>query len=367
MTQSTRIATESTAVALPTGRLELSVVDADWPLERLLGFAARRNPRRGFLFVSRVLGRYSPVAPSSFRAALRALTAKIPTFEGPVVVIGVAEAGVGLARGIHELLGRDDALFLSSTRYRLDEPTLACFSEPHSHAPEHHLYRPTGARERALLAEARTLIVVDDEATTGRTFTNLVSALEPCLPRMTRALQVVLTDWSAGLMPPSPDRISLLRGAYRFTPSGQAVAMPDVRGRLESKSALLTTTTGRLGLSSPPDLRLPAALDDVRPDERILLLGTGELHYPAFRFAERLEARGIHARFCTTTRAPVLIGHEIRSVIDVGDCYRDPIPGYLYNCDPGDWDRIVLCHETPADCIPPRLRVLPGLVPVRIG
>ena len=39
-------------VLLPNGRLQVEVDRADWSLQRLCGFAARHNPRRGYLFVS---------------------------------------------------------------------------------------------------------------------------------------------------------------------------------------------------------------------------------------------------------------------------------------------------------------------------
>lgn len=49
---------------LPTGRLELKVDRCDHGLDNLVALAARQNPKRGFLFVSKVLGRHIPVKPS---------------------------------------------------------------------------------------------------------------------------------------------------------------------------------------------------------------------------------------------------------------------------------------------------------------
>ena len=49
------------------GRLELHIERADLPPQTLFDFAERQNPRRAFLFVSKVLGRHIPVSPAVMR------------------------------------------------------------------------------------------------------------------------------------------------------------------------------------------------------------------------------------------------------------------------------------------------------------
>ena len=87
---------------------------------------------------------------------------------------GMAETAVGLGAGVHDAYlartARKDVVYLSSTRAWLPAPLLAEFSETHSHASAHRLYHPQHARERALVNGARTLVMVDDEASTGATF-----------------------------------------------------------------------------------------------------------------------------------------------------------------------------------------------------
>ncbi|WP_183146509.1 phosphoribosyltransferase domain-containing protein, partial [Pseudomonas syringae] len=46
------------------GRLDVSVDSSTIAPDSLFGFAERRNPKRAFLFVSRVLGRHIPARPS---------------------------------------------------------------------------------------------------------------------------------------------------------------------------------------------------------------------------------------------------------------------------------------------------------------
>ncbi|MFT5431053.1 MAG: hypothetical protein ACI9OJ_001732, partial [Myxococcota bacterium] len=137
---------------LASGRLEIAVTPGEYDLSALCGFAARRNPKRGFLFVSKVLGRYLPVRPSTLSAACRALAAQLPEdLAGPIVVVGVAEAGLALAQGVHRELhkaGRADALLVNTTRYRFDREVAFEFDEAHSHAPAHRVYHPSTLTHR---------------------------------------------------------------------------------------------------------------------------------------------------------------------------------------------------------------------------
>lgn len=48
---------------LSCGRIEVSSEDTVYPLSDLFDIAERRNPKRVFLFVSKVLGRHIPVSP----------------------------------------------------------------------------------------------------------------------------------------------------------------------------------------------------------------------------------------------------------------------------------------------------------------
>ncbi len=341
-------------IALRTGLLEVDVHRADLPLEQLCGFAARRNPRRGFLFVSKVLGRHIPVRPSVMRDAQVRLARKIPAdLPGPVVVLGLAETAIALAAGVCEAwttcTGRTDVLFLHTTRYRLDRPIALVFEEEHSHASRHLVYLPADPADQALFHAARSLVLVDDEASTGNTFVNLARAFPGTA--IERVCCVMLTDWSAPFadrMPAPTEVISLLEGRYRFTPGELVQTMPGATGNDAPKDALLRTNRGRLGVRVPPGWT--GALPQV--EGSVLVLGSGEFVHLPFRLAEALEAAGGDVWVQATTRSPVLVGHDIQSCVTFPDNYEDGIPNFLYNVAPGQYDQVLLCHETPA---PPAL------------
>ncbi len=136
--------------------------------------ALRRNPKRVHLVVSPALAKHVPVAPSLVVTAARDLAdlvaAACPT--PPQLVVGLAETATGLAGLVADALAPVD--YIHSTRmpgsaagHRLS------FREPHSHATEHEL-RPS---TRAFLEGRSSVVLVDDELTTGTTLGELVRAL----------------------------------------------------------------------------------------------------------------------------------------------------------------------------------------------
>jgi len=349
---------------LAAGTVTIDIARADWAFDDLCGFAARDNPRRAFLVVSKVLGRHIPVAPSVMRASFRDLAARVPDLPGPVIVIGLAETAICLGQGVHEELlrrwDRDDVFALHSTRQHLDRALLARFEEPHSHASRHLLYRPDDPRA----AHARSIVLVDDEVSTGTTLVNLATALTEALPALEQIVVVSLTDWSNGTvadrMPRPATAVSLLAGDLRWTPREPRAPSAEPPAFDVAARALGAMAThhnfgraGRLDIADERD-----ALADtlaLPPNSHIRVVGTCEFTYPPFRLAERLEAEGHDVVVQSTTRSPALIGGAIGRRLTFADNYGTPVANYLYNADPAE-DRVTLiCHETLPDSVDPRL------------
>lgn len=361
-------------VILDNGVLTLRVAESDWPLDRLCGFAARRNPRRGFLIVSKVLGRHIPARPSEMRAALRALAAKVPgDLPGPVLVVGLAETAVGLGQGLFEELRRDgmEGGFLHSTRQVVDHPLLCRFQEPHSHASAHLLYRP--APETIDLARVRTLLIVDDEVSTGTTLRNLALALAPGLPRCERIAVATFTDWSSSTswleaMPRPAQCASLLRGRLDWTPTvapaAATAAFDSAAGALGSLSG--PGPFGRVGTVEPVAPRLPAD-PPLPPGSALRVIGTGEFTHPPFLLAERLEKAGHDVVIQATTRSPAHLGGAIHHVVAFEDNYGSGIGNFLYNAQPAEARLSLICHETPAGTVDPALVAALGARTILFG
>lgn len=349
---------------LPTGDLWIGDAEPDptHSVHALCGFSARRNPRRGFLFVSTILGRYLPVRPRALDEPVTGLAARLPAdLPGPILFVGVAAAGLSIGHRLWaryvERTGRDDTLHVASTRHRFDAPLAYAFDEPHSHAPRHRIHRPLDPDDAALFERARTVVIVDDEVTSGRTVSELIAAHHSHCPRARRFVHAVLTDWTPGpLCERAPsgctiDVVALARGRHHFERDPDfAVDMPDVTGDSRPRWHAATPGHARFGRRTPLTLRAMPALElpAVDAGARVLVLGLGEAQYPALLLAEHLVDRGADACFQYTVRAPVLPSGPIERVTTLVDPHGEDMPNFLYNVAPGRFDRVLVCRQAPA-------------------
>src|SRR5262249_7740105 len=116
----------SVTIPLRCGTLTLDVDHAEIPLPELCAFGSRRNRKRGFLFISKVLGKHIPVRPRRMLDIHERLARQLEAIEGPAILIAMAETATGLGQGLFDSLlrqtTREDLLFLHTTRYRLQHP-----------------------------------------------------------------------------------------------------------------------------------------------------------------------------------------------------------------------------------------------------
>jgi hypothetical protein len=352
--------TKALSAQLMRGRLDVTVDASQIDPGSLFGFAERRNPKRAFLFVSKVLGRHIPVRPSIMNASFHSLAAQIPEdLPGPVLVIGMAETAVGLGAGVHRAFSatRPDTVYMVSTRHPTGNELFARFEEEHSHASAHLIHLPVDPDVREMMLNARSLVLVDDEASTGKTFINLHRALvDAGLTQVERVVTCVLTDWSGDAVRKtigdSAHQVSLLQGSYTFHEDAEAPLpeMPAV-GTIEPGEWPLMAESdwGRHGIRVVEDT---LALDlNVKAGERVLVVGTSEFVWRPFLLAERLERAGADVHFSSTSRSPIALGHAIGHVLSFADNYGLGIPNFLYNVSPGQFDRVLICSETPVQAV----------------
>lgn len=350
---------------LSCGTIQVTGRPQNFLLEDLFDIAERRNPKRAFLFVSKVLGRHIPVSPSIMRQVYRQLAEQIPEgLTGPVLVIGMAETAVGLGAGVFDELRHrfSESVYLTSTRHPINGELLCEFKEEHSHATDHLIYLPDEPEMRRRVCEARTIVLVDDEATTGNTFINLLAALRGThrLANLEQVVTVTLTDWSGDALtkrsslPVTP--VSLVTGHWQWTPNPDAPVpvMPSVNVTLRGAVSVTGKQSwGRLGMMVPArDLGRHIV---TFPGERVMVLGTGEFVWEPFLLSERLEAEGASVYYSSTTRSPIATGFAIQSAIAFTDNYGLGIPNFVYNVAHQTFDRILLCTETPAESVDQQL------------
>lgn len=338
---------------IQAGTLDIDFSYGQERLDDLLEFASRENQKRGFLFVSKVLGKHIPVAPAVMRAVYDEL-AELCHVDCGTYVIGMAETATGLGAGFADSLARKNphynVFYQHTTRHKLDHPIWLTLDEIHSHAVDHILYRPCECLHQDVMS-AEKLILVDDEVTTGRTLLLLASGVIAKIPSIKEVIVVTLASWLKkenisnfdGLDVPV-SFVQLLRGEFTFTPNSDfKVRLPgNVDDGLcydESRDDL-----GRTGLKMPYQLEDDQTFSDVNLNEPTVVVGTGEHLYYPFLLAERLSKKA-DTVFQSTTRSPIMKGDAIKRKVRF-----DPGNGkvnFIYNL-PQDRKMLMLCESTNA-------------------
>ncbi|GAA4264685.1 phosphoribosyltransferase domain-containing protein [Frondihabitans peucedani] len=425
---------------------EASVV----PVGRLVGLALRKNPRRAHLLVSTVLAKHVPTDPATTIAAgalLGVLVAELLAAEGGVPrlpsararafgdrltevlegrgradglrallvdarvsdpalsVIGYAETATGLGRIVADTLG---AAYIHSTR--LDVPgsrSFAGFEEEHSHATSHRLL----PRRSDWFRAGGTVVLVDDEVSTGSTIINTIRSLHAVVPQR-RWVVAALIDLRSGVDRARFDALAAELGAAIDVVALGTGSIDLPSGLLDEAQRFFADTADAVvpdahvsapGAVSLVDLRAhpPVPLDrfgtlaDERPDllagsetaralaaavaaeaavprrdpqdhdspPRVLVLGTEEAIALPLAVADALrEATTAEVVFSTTTRSPIHPldrgDYAIQTAVrfDRHDRVLDDEPRrYAYNLTRGGerFDEIVLVPEpgTPEDAL----------------
>lgn len=190
----------------------------------LYEIALRINKKRAFLFVSTVLGKHLPVRPqlpliaSALLAVIcyegetnqklqekqilaRALRTKnkrdteyayniacqISLPLPRLTIIGFAETATALGHGVYDCFL--DATYIHSTRECVNEEVSLVFEEEHSHATDQRCYAAPH-----YFKQQNTIVLVDDELTTGQTIINIITSIEQRYPHK-KYIILSLLDW----------------------------------------------------------------------------------------------------------------------------------------------------------------------------
>ena len=356
-------------IDLSRGRISVTVNHhhPEWKLDDLLSFAERINPKRAFLFVSKVLGKHIPVAPSVMQKSYQDLAALIPkNLPYPISVIGMAETAVGLGAGVYRELKPDfgeNAIFLTTTQHPVETlPTLGLFLEEHSHAQDQFILSSHDAIKHQHILSSKTLILVDDEISTGKTFRNLILSLKKSgLEHVERIILVTLVNWAEQHLVTDDlgipvEVVSLLHGHWQWQDNNKEIdiQMPNVSStQQQSQKIIAPNDWGR----EPTFLECSVwqKIESIQAHEKVLVLGSGEFTWIPFLMAEQLEKQGVEVYFSSTTRSPIMQGQSIESICLFKDNYGLNMNNYAYNVKHQEFDRVFLIIETAKDSVDPLL------------
>ncbi|WP_260858031.1 phosphoribosyltransferase domain-containing protein [Bacillus sp. FJAT-22090] len=386
-------------------------------LDVLFGMGVRINKKRTFLFVSRLLGKHLAVDPAislgtgSILASMlsesegqqphphlneivhmvnsgvpnRSLSKKTLTHKAKLptktVFIGFAETATGLGHAVFNHF--HDTTYIHTTREEIiDMKPSFYFEEEHSHATSHRVY----ASEK-VLTEADTIVLVDDEITSGLTASNLIMALNKSFPGKRYKILSIL-DWRNDEQQNDFDQlmkahdiaaevIAILSGQFSLVNDAMIEeneinylvgnnefdlfideeASKDITSKHYSEYATYCTFTGRFGLTSDHHdemeewiQKLINKLSHIDRNKPTLVIGMGENIYLPQRFALAL---GEHTKVQTTTRSPIFAKDEEAYPIKQKCKFALPdslgIDQYLYNLSDMETEQIVVIAESVKD------------------
>ncbi|MBX0299133.1 phosphoribosyltransferase family protein [Cryobacterium sp. 1639] len=376
-------------------------------VDELVGIALRRNPKRAHLLVSTVLAKHVPTVPGIALAAgellgllvsaavagatvpaaagfgdrlgelltrlaegpgetdagavdkarrdlaeLRRDIRHVTTTQPEVVTFGYAETATGLGQLVADALG---SYYLHSTRHAPAGTTsFAGFAEEHSHATDHALL----PSDPHWLQVNGTLVLVDDELSTGTTVINTITALQALIPQRhwvvaalidlrssadlarfdelaaTLGTRISVVCLGAGSIELPADVLTRAQRMIESMPAVTPVGEPVGEVLLLDCTDLTPVRSARFGTTAPVDSRLAAAIADrvaavlpggqphIQPGDRgILVVGSEEFIALPMLTAHELERAAAPGpvRFSTSTRSPIAALDEadypIRSAI----------------------------------------------------
>ncbi|WP_238442560.1 phosphoribosyltransferase family protein [Desulforamulus reducens] len=231
-------------------------------IDSIFSMAARNNPKRSFLFVSKLIGKHIPVLPNvplitgfllasrlaelwglsvgkeTIRHAVASLSAGVNnefhppsySFPGKALFIGFAETATALGHAVFSSC-TGNINFLHTTRENLEgNHDTIYFTEDHCHAPDQRCLICQGS----IMKDNDLLVLVDDEITTGNTCLNIIETLQQKYPQKRYVILTIL-DWRSdeamakyrqveGVLGVKIDVLSLLKG--RFWYQGEAPVIP---------------------------------------------------------------------------------------------------------------------------------------------
>lgn len=170
----------------------------------LYGICSRENPKRNFLFVSKILGKHLDTDPVDILYHTILLGEEINKSlngnetlkytnekkefvkdnmdirynnEEKYIFIGFAETATGIGQGVFDRF--KNAFFIHTTREKIKGKNILFeFKEEHSHATDHYIYC-----EEEKFKNEHPIVLIDDELTTGKTNLNIIKEINRLYPR----------------------------------------------------------------------------------------------------------------------------------------------------------------------------------------
>lgn len=377
-------------------------------LDHLIKIARRINPKRSYLFVSKVIGKHIPISPYTLKiigallarnwlkdsygissddvyilidelmkctdtsktytpgkSLLKILDKKF-SLKRRTLFIGFAETATGLAHSFFSNFS--NCTLINTTRVSFkNNPYCFSFSEPHSHAVEHTLY----TFDKDFFQGFDEMVLIDDELTTGTTALNLIKCL-PC----SRFSIVSILDWrnskNTKISIPKNTTVlysSLIQGNVltcetfqkeyttnlHVTPFSSNIEINEIRVDKLLKYENYLISSGRFGITSEDNngneimlKEIGEMLNPLRKGSKTLCIGDEELIYIPCVISMHM---GHSVLFQSTTRSPIQYSNEkgygVFNKFYLKDKSEHEADTFLYNIPIGAYEHVFYFSEKP--------------------
>lgn len=331
-----------------------------------------KNNRRPYLLVNPLQAKHIPVSPSKALQMMKSLGLLVKEkFSEARLVIGFAETATAIGAVVAKTIS-DDCLYIHTTRETVKgTKNYVYFTEEHSHATEQKIVADC---LDSYFSGTETIVLVDDEFSTGKTLINMVNCLKTQYPSIiskkivaasiiNRLSEDNIQQWrDEGI-----ESICLLKlenSDYSSDIEGivvtNASSYPNEDDLGGSKASLISMTLPdpRVGvIISEYYASCISGFDLIRSHCRfwgksVLILGTEECMLPALLIGKLIEdtkeARSIKCH--ATTRSPIGIsnepGYPITSGYHISSFYDLQRETFIYNLS--SYDIVLIISDAKA-------------------
>ncbi|WP_297636135.1 phosphoribosyltransferase domain-containing protein [uncultured Clostridium sp.] len=340
-------------------RLEIKENKFNLNIDDLISLGKRsNNEKRNFLFISKVLGKHLEIKPNECQKVGEMLANLIDDGEESLV-LGFAETATGLGMTVASYL--HNSYYVTTTREEITGyKSIFNFDEEHSHAVEHKCF----LLNKEKIENAKRIVLVDDEITTGKSMLNLIKEIK----KRTKAKEfkiVTILDWRIKEFVDmfkefvhkeevDIEVLSLIKGeifnedktVYRDNDGEELKEVEKVidldilpRIDVETKYGIESyiKDTGRFGVSYEEIKKLEEKCKtiaeeinkDIEINDKVLILGHGENIYIPCRIASYLKGDVLYK---STTRSPIFCEDKDDYTIKSKNVfYHKGVKYYFYN------------------------------------
>ena len=330
------------------------------------------NNKRPYLLVNPLQAKHIPVSPSEAMEMMTSLGKLVAEkYSEARLVIGFAETATAIGAVVAKTIS-DECYYIHTTRENVrNAKEYAFFSEEHSHATEQKLVSDDLEK---MLSKTETVILVDDEFSTGKTLINMVNRLRndylvlaekkivaaSIINRLSEAniqrwhnekiesvclLKLPETDYSDYVNPIAVTAAAIPIGKDIDSTTKMTIIkqnFPDPRNGVNVSHYYESCISKVALIQKRTDLR----------DKNVLILGTEECMLPALLIGKEIEnEKEVSSVKChATTRSPIGIcnvqGYPIRSGFSIPSFYDSNRNTFIYNLQ--QYDVVIIVSDTTA-------------------